>query len=89
MKKLNGKKIDEIVISEVNDDKKWDEWETVNSKKTLTLEVSDQMVNLLKIVAKLKGEKDIQSLIKSWIEERLLFEEKIINNALEVKKVLK
>ena len=78
MKKRTQKEIDDLVISQTSHDKSWGEWSSVNPSKPISIRLSEKTISSLKLLSKLKREKGYQTLLKKWIDERLIYEQRIL-----------
>ncbi len=78
---LTETEIDEIVIKQADDESAWESWQEVNPIESVSVDLSEKAVECLKAIARLKGEKGIKTLLKRWIDERLIYEQKIISEA--------
>lgn len=79
-KKMTESEIDKIVIEDADNDAAWTKAVKVNPSKPISIRLSENVIISLKQLAKLKGEKGYQTLIKKWVIERLQFENKIISS---------
>lgn len=77
-RKLTQKEIDAIVESQADDDRYWGRWQAVNPARPVSLRLSQQTIAALKTLAKLKKEKGYQTLLKKWIDDRLIYEQRIL-----------
>lgn len=77
-KRLSQKEIDEIVAARADDDRAWGPWVSVNPARPVSIRLSEKTVASLKTLAKLKREKGYQTLLKKWIDERLIYEQRIL-----------
>ena len=77
-KKVSQKEIDELVVGQADDDGAWGRWTAVNPAKPVSIRLSENTIASLKTLAKLKREKGYQTLLKKWIDERLIYEQRII-----------
>jgi hypothetical protein len=77
-KKLTQKEVDEMVISQADDDNAWGKWIAANPARPVSIRLSQKTVASLKVLAKLKKEKGYQTLLKKWIDERLIYEQRIL-----------
>jgi len=62
--KLTERKIDELVVLDADDDSAWSEPKKVNPGKPISIRLSQNVIVSLKELAKLKGERGYQTLIK-------------------------
>lgn len=77
-KKLTQKEIDDFVTSDADNDASWSSWKTVNPSKSISIRLSEKTIASLKTLAKLKKEKGYQTLLKKWIDDRLIYEQRIL-----------
>lgn len=77
-KKLSRKDIDAIVVKEAGEDRYWGKWVSVNPARPVSIRLSDKTIGFLKTLAKLKREKGYQTLLKKWIDERMIYEQRIL-----------
>lgn len=77
-KKLSQKEIDDLVASQADDDRFWGRWISVNPSRPVSIRLSEKTIAFLKALAKLKREKGYQTLLKKWIDERLIYEHRIL-----------
>ncbi|MBI5788655.1 MAG: hypothetical protein HZA78_07365 [Candidatus Schekmanbacteria bacterium] len=85
-KKLSEQEIDEIVAAQAANGTAWENWEEVNPIKSVSVELSEKAIGRLKTIARLKGEKGIDALLKKWIDERLIYEQQIISETRKMAK---
>ena len=77
-KKLSQKEIDSFVVDQADDDRSWGKWVSVNPARPVSIRLSQKTISSLKTLAKLKKEKGYQTLLKKWIDERLIYEQRIL-----------
>ncbi len=77
-KKLTQKEIDNLVTSQSDDDQAWGKWVLVNPSRPVSIRLSEKTIASLKTLAKLRREKGYQTLLKKWIDERLIYEQRIL-----------
>lgn len=77
-RKLSQKEIDDLVIAQADDDRHWGRWAAVNPSKPVSIRLSEKTIAALKLLAKLRHEKGYQTLLKKWIDERLVYEHRIL-----------
>ncbi len=82
-KKLSTKEIDELVVLNADQDEAWEKWTSVNPSKAISIRLSDNTISSLKTLAKLRNEKGYQTLIKKWIDERLIYEQRVLRGIKE------
>ncbi len=77
---LTQKEIDHIVTTQANDDKTWGAFESVNPSHPISIRLTENTIASLKTLAKLKKEKGYQTLLKKWIDERLIYKQRILRS---------
>ena len=82
-KKISQKEMDALVVSEADQDEAWDKWISVNPCKPVSIRLSEKTITSLKSLAKLKREKGYQTLLKKWIDERLIYEQRVLRDILQ------
>lgn len=75
---LSEKEIDRLVETEADDDLAWEQWVSVNPSHPVSIRLSEKTIGSLKTLAKLRREKGYQTLLKKWIDERLIYEQNIL-----------
>lgn len=83
--KLSQKEIDDLVVAEAGQANAWGRWASVNPSRPVSIRLSENTVASLKTLSKLKKEKGYQTLIKKWIDERLIYEQRVLR---EIKSLL-
>lgn len=76
--KLSQKEIDAFVAKHADDDQFWGSWRSANPSKAVSIRLSEKTIASLKTLAKLKKEKGYQTLLKKWIDDRLIYEQRIL-----------
>lgn len=76
--KLSQKEIDDLVTHQADEDQKWGRWVSVNPSHPISIRLSEKSIASLKTLAKLKREKGYQTLLKKWIDERLIYEQRVL-----------
>ncbi len=76
---MTEREIDDMVVSRAGKHNAWENWQEVNPITSISLDLSEKSIEGLKSIARLKGEKGINSLLKRWVDERLIYEQRIIN----------
>jgi len=79
-KKPLQKEIDDLVAAQADDDRFWGRWISVNPAKAISIRLSEKTIAALKTLAKLKKEKGYQTLLKKWIDERMIYEQRILRD---------
>ncbi len=77
-RELTEQKIDEIVISEANDIKKWEEPISVKPLGATSIRLSPDTIRKAKYFAKLHKYRGYQTWLKRIIEDRIKTEEEIL-----------
>ena len=77
-KKLSQKEIDALVTTRANEDQLWESWVSVNPLQPVSIRLSEKTIASLRVLAKLKKEKGYQTLLKKWIDDRLIYEQRIL-----------
>lgn len=77
-RKLLQKEVDDLVIAQADYDRHWGRWTAVNPSKPVSIRLSEKTIAALKLLAKLRREKGYQTLLKKWIDERLMYEHRIL-----------
>jgi len=77
---LSQKEIDHIITTQADDDHAWKAWSSVNPSRPISIRLSENTIASLKTLAKLKREKGYQTLLKKWIDERLIYEQRILRS---------
>lgn len=77
-RKLSQKEIDDLVTAQADDDRLWGGWIAVNPSRPVSIRLSEKTIASLKTLAKLKKEKGYQTLLKRWIDERLIYEQRVL-----------
>ena len=75
---LSETEIDALVEAQANDDRAWERWVAVNPARPVSIRLSENTIASLKTLATLKKEKGYQTLLKKWIDERLIYEQRIL-----------
>lgn len=75
---LSENEIDALVEAQADDDRAWERWISVNPAHPVSIRLSEKTIASLKTLAKLKKEKGYQTLLKKWIDERLIYEQSIL-----------
>ncbi|GEM_PF-979798 len=78
-KKISQKEIDTLVISQADQDDSWEKWISVNPCRPVSIRLSEKTIASLKTLAKLRKEKGYQTLLKKWIDERLIYEQRVLS----------
>lgn len=81
-KKPTQKEIDDLVVKQADDDRMWDTWKSGNPAHPVSIRLSEKTVASLKTLAKLHKEKGYQTLLKKWISERLIYEQRVLREIL-------
>lgn len=77
-KKITQKEIDDLVIKQADDDHAWEGWKDANPARPVSIRLSEKTIASLKTLAKLHREKGYQTLLKKWIAERLIYEQRVL-----------
>lgn len=77
-KKLSQNEIDTLIETHADDDSLWERWISVNPSRPVSIRLSEKTIASLKTLAKLRKEKGYQTLLKKWIDERLIYEQRIL-----------
>ena len=76
MKKFNDQEIDDIVISQADDDSAWEKPISIKVDKTLTVSLSRELTARAIFLARLHQNISVEQWIEAIITERIAFEEK-------------
>lgn len=77
-KRLSQQEIDAIVVAQADEDRFWGRGTMANPARPVSIRLSKATLAALKTLAKLKREKGYQTLLKKWIDERLIYEQRIL-----------
>ena len=70
-KELTEAEIDALVVQEADNEDAWEFEAEVQQPKAISLRLDTHMIQQLKFLSQLHGEKGYQSLIKRWISEHV------------------
>ena len=74
-KTLSDEEIDEIVITQANDDSQWEEHIHVNRSKSLSIPVTSELAERIAFFTRLHHESSVGDWLRHIIQERLDMEE--------------
>ncbi|MFQ5770035.1 MAG: hypothetical protein ACE5HX_05840 [bacterium] len=80
VKKLKDEDIDEIVIKDANDLSKWENPIQVKAPQAISLRLSPELIQKIKILAKIHKKNNYHKWLEKIIEERINLEEELLES---------